>query len=262
MNDPWSGGSNYEKFMGRWSSLVAEKFLKWFAISAGKSWLDVGCGSGTLTKLIFETQNPSKIISIDSSEEFISYAKKILNNPFVQFKVCKAESLNINFNSIDVIVSGLVLNFIPEPEIALREMMRVAKPGGTIGIFLWDYSDGMKMLRYFWDAAVEIDNKAKEFDEGLRFPLCRKGELELLFRKAGLKDVNAVPVEVNTYFKDFNDYWEPFLGNVGPAPAYVMSLDPENRKQLEMKVRNSLPVTNDGSILITARAWAVKGQVH
>lgn len=261
MNDLWSGGIAYERFMGRWSSLVAEKFLKWLSIPAGKCWLDVGCGSGTLTKLILETQKPSKIISMDSSEEFITYAKKILNNTLVQFNVGKAESLNLESGSIDVVVSGLVLNFIPQPEDAIREMMRVTKPGGTIGIFLWDYSDGMKTLRYFWDAAIELDSNAKEFDEGLRFPLCKKGELELLFRKAGLKDVNEIPIEIDTHFKNFNDYWQPFLGNVGPAPVYAMSLEPKDRKQLEMKIRNSLPVKKVGSISITARAWAAKGIV-
>jgi ubiquinone/menaquinone biosynthesis C-methylase UbiE len=261
MNDPWSSGNAYERFMGRWSFQVAQIFLKWLAVPHEMTWLDVGCGTGTLTKLILETQKPVKIISIDSSKEFISYAKKILNNPSVQFKVCMAESLDTEPGSIDVVVSGLVLNFIPQPEVAIHEMIRVSKPGGKIGIFLWDYSEGMQMLRYFWDAAVELDGKAKEFDEGIRFPLCRKGELKELFLKAGLKDVEEIPIEIYTYFKDFNDYWTPFLGNVGPAPAYAMSLDSQNRKRLETKVRNSLPVNKDGSISIMARVWAVKGTV-
>ena len=261
MNDSWSGGNAYEKFMGRWSSLIAQNFLKWLAVPPGVNWLDVGCGSGTLTKLILQTQKPSKIISIDSSEEFISYAKKILNNPVIKFDVEKAESLNIESGSIDAIVSGLVLNFIPQREVAIREMMRVAKPGGTIGIFLWDYADGMKMLRYFWDAAVELDDKAKEFDEGIRFPLCSEGKLKELFQSAGLKDVEEIPIEIITHFKDFNDYWEPFLGNVGPAPAYAMSLNTLNRKQLKTKVHDSLPMSKDGSISIMARAWAVKGKI-
>lgn len=261
MNDPWSSGNAYERFMGRWSFPVAQIFLKWLAVPPEMTWLDVGCGTGTLTKLILEAQKPLKIISIDSSDEFISYAKKNLNNPSVQFKVCKAESLDTESGSIDVVVSGLVLNFIPQPEVAIHEMIRVSKPGGIIGIFLWDYSDGMKMLRYFWDAAAVLDNRAKEFDEGLRFPLCRKGQLEELFRKTGLKNVEAISIEINTFFKNFNDYWKPFLGNVGPAPAYAMSLDYENRKQLELKIRNYLPVNKDGSISITARAWAAKGTV-
>jgi len=261
MNDSWSEGNSYERFMGRWSSLVAEKFLQWLAIPPGLCWLDVGCGTGSLTKHILETQNPGKVISIDSSEQFILYAQKIVNHPSVQFSVDNAESLKIASGSIDAVVSGLVLNFIPDPEIAVQEMMRVTKHGGKIGIFLWDYAEGMQMLRYFWDAAVKLDDKAKEFDEGLRFPLCKKEELESLFRKSGLRDVEEIPIEINAYFKNFNDYWEPFLGNVGPAPSYAMSLEPKDRKQLEMKVRELLPFNKDGSISITARAWAVKGTV-
>jgi len=139
------------------------------------------------------------------------------------------------------------------------EMMRVAKPGGKIGIFLWDYADGMQMLRYFWDAVVELDHHASEFDEGIRFPLCQKGQLESLVRKAGLKQVEAAPIVVKTIFQDFDDYWQPFLGNVGPASKYTMSLDLKDRQQLEDKLHRTLPIADDGSITLSARAWAVKG---
>lgn len=261
MNDSWSGGSAYEKFMGRWSLLVAEKFLNWLAVPTSSTWLDAGCGTGSLTRLILETQKPANIISVDSSEEFISYAKKELKNPVVQFDVGKAESLKIDQGSIDAVVSGLMLNFVTEPETVMREMIRVTKPGGKIGVFLWDYSEGMQMLRFFWDAAVELDTKAKEYDEGLRFPLCRKGQLEKLFQKSGLRNVEEIPIQINTFFENFSDYWEPFLGNAGPASAYLVSLDQENRKQLESKVRNILPLNDDGSISITAKAWAVKSTV-
>jgi hypothetical protein len=138
-------------------------------------------------------------------------------------------------------------------------MLRVAKPAGKIGIFLWDYAEGMQMLRYFWNAAVELDSRAKTFDEGVRFPLCREGQLESLVRQAGLNEVEATPIEVKTVFKNFDDYWQPFLGNVGPAPSYTMSLNQKDRQSLEDKLRRSLPVEDDGSISMMARAWAVKG---
>lgn len=162
-------------------------------------------------------------------------------------------------NSVDTVVSGIMLNFVPEPETALSEMIRVTKPGGTIGIFLWDYAGGMEILRYFWDAAVEIDSKAREFDEGIRFPLCQEGELESLTKETGLKRVEAVPIEVMTVFQNFADYWMPFLGNVGPAPSYNMSLSPQQRQKLENKLRETLPIEDNGSIALIARAWAVKG---
>ena len=258
MNDSWQSGIAYDRFMGRWSALIAQKFLHWLAIPRASSWLDVGCGTGSLTHLILQTQKPKEIISIDSSGDFISHAQRSITDPVVHFKVGLAQSLELESNSIDAVVSGLVLNFVPQPEAAVLEMLRVAKPGGTIGIFLWDYAEGMQMLRYFWDAAIELDDKAKELDEGVRFPLCREGRLESLVRTAGLKEVEAAPIEVETLFQNFDDYWQPFLSNVGPAPGYAASLNQEQRQRLEEKLRMSLPVGHDGSISIMARAWAVK----
>jgi SAM-dependent methyltransferase len=160
-----------------------------------------------------------KIISIDSSSDFISFAQRSITNPSVRFKVGLAQSLDLNTNSIDAVISGVVLNFVPQPEVAISEMMRVTKPGGKIGISLWDYADGMEMLRYFWDAAVELIFGAEEFDEGIKFPLYQEGQLESLVREVGLKQVEATSIEVTTLFQDFDDYWMPFLGNVGPAPS-------------------------------------------
>ena len=258
--DSWSSGDQYDKFMGRWSNLVAEKFLAWLNISPNSIWLDIGCGTGVLTKLVLETCHPQKIISIDSSNEFITHAKQSIAGPAVNFQVGDAESLNLETNSVDVIISGIMLNFVPHPDKAITEMLRVIKPGGTIGIFLWDYADGMKMLRYFWDAVVELNSKAKEFDEGLRFPLCREGQLEALVQKSGLKNVKAVPIEVKTIFNSFNDFWLPLLGNVGPAPSYVMGLEESERQKLQSKLLSTLPIEKDGKISLMARAWAVKGE--
>ena len=177
----------------------------------------------------------------------------------MHFKVGLAQSLELDSNSMDAVVSGLVLNFVPQPKDAVLEMLRVTKPGGNIGIFLWDYADGMQMLRYFWDAAVELDHNAREHDEGISFPICREGQLESLIREVGLKQVEATAIEIKTVFQNFDDYWQPFLGKVGPAPSYVMSMNQKDRQKLEDKLRNSLPIDDDGSISLIARAWAVKG---
>ena len=259
MDDPWLSGFAYEKFMGRWSTLVAQRFLSWLAIPPARSWLDVGCGTGTLTKLILETYQPKEIISIDPSSDFISHAQRSITNPSAHFKVGTAESLDLDASSIDAVVSGLVLNFVPQPKVAMAEMLRALQPGGKIGIFVWDYARGMQMLRYFWDAAVELDATAAKFDEGIRFPLCQEGQLESLFQTAGLRQVEATAIEVKTIFQNFDDYWQPFLGNVGPAPGYAMSLSQKDRQILEDKLRKSLPIGHDGSISLIARAWAVKG---
>lgn len=259
MQDHWLSGIAYEKFMGRWSTLVAQKFLNWLAIGPERSWLDVGCGTGTLTRLILENYQPKAIISIDSSGAFISHAQRSISDPRVHFVVGLAQSLELVSNSMDAIVSGLVLNFVSQPKDAVSEILRVTKPGGKIGIFLWDYGDGMQLLRYFWDAAVELDKNAKEFDESIRFPLCQEGQLESLIREVGLKQVEAMPIEVTTVFQNFDDYWQPFLGSVGPAPSYTMSLNQKKRRTLEEKLRKSLPIDDHGSISLLARAWAVKG---
>jgi ubiquinone/menaquinone biosynthesis C-methylase UbiE len=257
-NDSWTGGQQYEKFMGRWSNLIAKKFLDWLAVTPGKIWLDLGCGTGNLTKLILASNQPERVISIDSSSEFILQAKQTITNPNVQFKVGLAQALNLESKSVDVVVSGIMLNFVPDPEVALAEMIRVLKAGGTIGIFLWDYAEGMEMLRYFWDAAVELNNNAKEYDECIRFPLCKEGHLESLLQKTNLKKIETVPIEVTTIFKNFDDYWMPFLGNVGPAPSYTMSLSAKDRNRLKDKLRETLPIREDGSITLRARAWAIK----
>lgn len=259
MNDSWQSGNPYDLFMGRWSALISQKFLAWLAIPPSQKWLDLGCGPGTVTKLILDHYQPSDIVAIDSSSHFISHAQQTITNPAVQFQVGNAQALDKPANSIDALVSGLMLNFVPQPETAVSEMMRVTKPGGTIGIFLWDYAKGMEMLRYFWDAAIELDERAKEFDEGIRFPLCQEGQLEKLVRQTGLKKVEAREIEITAVFQNFDDYWQPFLGQVGPAPAYVMSLNQKDKEALEKKLRQSLPHANNGTIPLLARAWAVKG---
>lgn len=258
MNNAWQSGTAYDRYMGRWSKLIAQKFLSWLAIPPACIWLDLGCGTGTITRLILESYQPKKIYSIDSSSDFIRDAQESILNPAVHFKVGQAESLELDSNSIDVAVSGLVLNFVSKPEAAVSEMMRVTQPGGTIGIFLWDYMQGMQMLRYFWDAAIGLDPEAKKLDEGTRFLLCQEGKLESLVKKVGLKQVEATFIEVKTVFQNFDDYWQPFLGNVGHGSVYTMSLSQKDRKKLEEKLRRSLPIDGDGSISLMAKAWAVK----
>lgn len=259
MDTSWQSGNPYEKFMGRWSHLVAQQFLAWMAVPANRRWLDVGCGTGTLARVVAADYQPYEVVALDSSPEFIAYARQSLPHPALRFKVGNAEALDLSANAVDVVVSGLVLNFVPQPDAAVSEMLRVTKPGGKIGIFVWDYADGMEMLRYFWDAAVALNYDAITLDEGVKFPLCKKGRLGSLVRKAGLNQVEDASFEVATVFQSFDDYWQPFLGNVGPAGSYTMSLDNKDRKQLEARLRESLPIDETGAISLSARAWAVKG---
>jgi SAM-dependent methyltransferase len=172
-----------------------------------------------------------------------------------------ATSIPLEEASVDVVVSGLVLNFVQDPRAAVLEMARVTSDDGTIAAYLWDYAGGMQAIRFFWDAAVELNPHAAQLDEGVRFPLCRPEALETLFAKAGLGRVEVKAIDVPTPFASFDDYWQPFLGGQGPAPSYAMSLDDAARERLRDRIRERIPTTPDGGISLTARAWAVRGSV-
>jgi len=130
----------------------------------------------------------------------------------------------------------------------------------VVAAYVWDYAGKMELMRYFWDAAVELDRTAFELDEGRRFPLCQPGPLTALFTQAGLREVQVRPIDVPTRFRDFDDYWTPFLGGQAPAPGYAMSLNEERRGALRERIRAKLPMASDGSIELIARAWAVRGR--
>lgn len=258
--DVWTAGALYEPYVGRWSRRVAQELLNWLRIPAQKHWLDVGCGTGALTEVILDHGQPHAVNGIDASAGFVAYAKAHLDNLRVTFEVGDAQVLPFESASFDAGASGLVLNFVPQPQRAATEMARVVRPGGSVAAYVWDYAGKMELIRHFWDAAVALDPSAREFDEGRRFPVCEPSPLAELFESAGLQAVEVRPIDVSTPFRDFDDYWSPFLGGQGPAPGYAMSLSPERHGALRERVRLDLPIAEDGSIPLMARAWAVRGQ--
>jgi SAM-dependent methyltransferase len=259
--DVWAAGLLYEPYIGRWSRLVAKELLTWLSLPVRKDWLDVGCGTGALVQIILEHGGPNSVTGVDPSPNFIEYAKTNFANAPVCFKVGDAESLPFNPVSFDAVVSGLVLNFIPQPRRAVSEMARVARLGATLAAYVWDYAGKMQLIRYFWDAALALDPGASEFDEGRRFPICHPDALADLFKDSGLADVEVCQINVPTHFRDFEDYWSPFLGGQGPAPSYAMSLSEKCRAALREQIRANLPIEVEGSIRLIARAWAVRGSV-
>ncbi len=258
--DVWASGDAYEPYVGRWSRRVAGEFLRWLAVEPGRRWLDVGCGTGALTETVLALAEPATVHGVDRSEAYLELARRRLNDPRANFEVGDAQSLPVPDDSYDVVVSGLVLNFVADQAKAAREMTRAAVGGGMVAAYVWDYAGEMQLMRYFWDAAAELDEAATELDEGRRFPLCKPGPLRALFEEAGLAVVDVQPIVVSTAFRDFDDYWRPFLGGQGPAPGYAMSLGEERRTALRERIRSALPIADDGSIDLTARAWAVRGR--
>jgi SAM-dependent methyltransferase len=255
----WGSGNAYEPYVGRWSRPVAREFLGWLAVPDGGRWLDVGCGTGALSESILALAAPGEVVGIDPSPPFVAFARDRVKDSRVRFDVEDAQALQADTATFDAVVAGLVLNFVPEPGRAVSEMARVARPGGTVAAYVWDYAEGMQMMRHFWDAAGALDPKSKELDEGRRFPLCRPEPLSDLFRRTGLGNVGVRAIEVPTVFRDFDDYWSPFLRGQAPAPNYAMSLSEEQRAALRERVRASLPTDSEGEHHLVARAWAVRG---
>ena len=256
----WTTGSAYERYVGRWSRLVARDFLAWLSVPAGRRWLDVGCGTGALSHEILERGAASAVAGIDASAGFVEHARAQVPDPRASFRVGDAQALPFEDAAFDAAVSGLVLNFVPDPARMVGEMRRVVKPGGVVAIYVWDYAGEMQLMRYFWNAASALDPAARVLDEGRRFPLCGAVPLAEIARAAGLAEVEARALDVPTTFRDFDDYWTPFLGGQGPAPAYCLALSEERRTALREAIRAALPVRPDGSVALIARAWVVKGR--
>ncbi len=240
---------------------MADQFLDWLRPASGWRWLDAGCGTGELSAAILDQAEPIFIKGIDPSQRYIEHARSYIQDPRVTFEVGEAQALSVSPASFDAAVSGLALNFLPQPEKATGEFKRAVRPGGFVAAYVWDYSGRMQMLRHFWDAAIELDPQAAALDEGRCFPICHPDSLANLYRTAGLKDVKVDGLEIPTPFKDFEDFWKPLLGGQGPAAGYIASLREENRLRLRDHLQARLKIALDGSISLRARAWAVQGRV-
>ena len=256
--DRWTSGEAYERYVGRWSRLVAREFLTWLNAPAGGRWLDVGCGTGELSRAITGMTSPGSVTGIDPSEQFVLHAGRRAGNE-IEFRVGDAQALPFDDGCFDATVSGLVLNFVPDPSRGAGEMARVTRRGGIVGSYVWNYVGEMQFMRHFWDTAVAIDPAAADLDERGRFTICRPERLAQLFEAADIRNVETCAIDVPTHFRDFEDYWSPLLGGQGPAGAYAMSLSEERRAALRDRIRARLPTQGDGSIRLVAKAWAVRG---
>jgi SAM-dependent methyltransferase len=205
---------------------VAREFLGWLAVPPGGRWLDVGCGTGALAETILALAAPGEVVGIDPSPAYVAFARDRLHDPRIRFEVGDARALQEAPATFDAVVAGLVLNFVLEPERALSEMVRVARPGGTVAAYVWDYAEGMQLMRHFWDAAAALDPRARELDEGRRFTLCKPEPLANLFQTSRLEKAEVRAIDVPTVFRDFDDYWFPFLGVKNGGRRFVSGFEP------------------------------------
>jgi SAM-dependent methyltransferase len=260
MSDTWERGNPYEQYVGRWSRQLAPEFLSWLRIPAGRRWLDVGCGTGALCAAIVDRCSPSSVAGVEPSEGFLNTARENLSGRVVLHQG-SATAIPLDDAAVDVVVSGLVLNFISDLRAALDEMVRVTSSGGTIAAYVWDYAGKMELMRYFWDAAVELNPEVASMDEGIRFSLCVPDSLVAHFASPALSKSEVTEIVIPTPFASFEEYWQPFLGGQGPAPAYAMSLEAAARARMRDHIRARIPVRADGSISMIARAWAIRATV-
>jgi SAM-dependent methyltransferase len=253
----------YERFMGRWSRLLAPSLVDFTDLPDRGQVLDVGSGTGALAFSIARLRVHCQVVGIDPSKQYVGYANS--RNPFparARFRVGDAQKLPFSDATFENSLSLLVFNFIPDRKTALREVGRVTKPGGWVSAAVWDYGAGMRMLRVFWDAAGTVDPTAQKFDE-LHMPLCRAGELGELWKQSGLERVEERPLDITMRFESFADYWDPFLLGQGPAGAYLRTVEGDRRQALRSEVKRQLALTaEDAPFSIPARAWAVRGIVQ
>ena len=254
-------GDGYERFMGRWSRELAPLLVKFAGVRNRDDVLDVGSGTGALTAALAAVAPSSRIVGIDPAAPYVAFAQTRHSGDRVRFEVGDARQLRFADRSFDRTLSLLVLNFIPERAKALDEMIRVTRPGGTVGAAVWHYGQGMEMLRVFWDEAISL-NPAMDARDERHMPLCRKGELAAFWREHGLQNVSEEALTIQTRFVSFDDYWSPFLEKQGPAGTYVGALAESEREELRLRLRKRLLGDGpDRPIVLAARAWAVRGIV-
>jgi SAM-dependent methyltransferase len=257
----FSAGDAYERFMGGWSRALAPLLVRFAGVRDGDAVLDVGSGTGALASAVAAAASSSPIVGVDPAATFVAFAQARHPEDLVRFEVGDAQQLRFADGSFDRTLSLLMLNFLPDPEKGLAEMIRVTRPSGTVAAAVWDYGQGMEMLRVFWDEAIALNPHLDARDERhMRFS--RRGELGALWREHRLLDVVEDALTIETRFSSFDDYWSPFLERQGPAGAYVATLSANDREQLRLNLRRRLLGEGpDRPIVLGARAWAVRGTV-
>ena len=257
----FAASAGYERFMGRWSRLLAPRYVAFAGVKNGDRVLDVGTGTGSLAAAVEANMPASQIVGVDPSEGFIAYARSNVRSTRLHYEVGDAQALKHKDGSFDSTLALLVMNFVPDHNKAITEMRRVTRPQGIVSACVWDYDQGMQMLRFFWDEAIALDPAIEPKDER-HMKLSHQGQLGDLWKKAGLINVKEEPLVIDQAYSSFNDYWDSFMRGAGPGGAYVVSLPEDRRSQLEARMRKRLLGDRaDGPFTLKAKAWCVRGEV-
>jgi SAM-dependent methyltransferase len=256
----FSGPAAYERFMGRWSRELATLLVRFAGVRDGDTLLDVGTGTGSIAAAIASTPGVL-IVGLDPAAAYVGFARSRHDHDRTRFIVGDAQRLPFHDGAFDRTLSLLAINFVPDPQKAATEMIRVTRSGGIVAAAVWDYGDGMEMLRLFWDAVVALHPGDAQKDER-HMHLCRSGELAALWRTHDLQDVSEAALTITTEFASFDDYWSPFLVRQGPAGHYVARLPESDRDALRRVLRHRLIGDGpDRAFTLSARAWAARGVV-
>lgn len=260
-NQMFSEAEAYERFMGRWSRQLAPLFVEFADPPGSSTILDAGSGTGALAMVLQSLLPTSRVTGIDPSRVYVDYARANNSDPMITFEVGDARRLGFENDSFDATLSLLVVNFIPDAPRAVQEFRRVTRPGGVVAACVWDYADGMEMLRFFWDEAVALDPSAESKDER-HMPYCEDGGLATLWKTAGLESVQEKALTISMQYTSFEDYWLPFLEGQGPAGSHVLSLTEGQQVELRDRLRGRiLGDRPNTSFTLKARAWTVRGIV-
>jgi ubiquinone/menaquinone biosynthesis C-methylase UbiE len=254
----FNDGADYERLMGRWSRLIGRQFLDWLAPAKGLSWLDVGCGNGAFAEEIIARCAPAKVSAVDPSEGQIAFAGTRPSAKIAEFRVADAQSLPFEHRSFDVVAMALVISFVPDPAKAVAEMVRVARPGGTVASYMWDLSMAGSPLEPIYRAISKVGSAAPR--PRSQAVSTRPAQQEL-WTKAGLQAVETRHMRTEAIFSSVEDYWEATAVPVGPQGMVINRLSPEARERLRDALRHELTPGPDGRIAVPCVASAVKGRV-
>ena len=257
------GADGYDQYMGRWSKRLAPLFLDFAGIGDGERIIDVGCGTGSLTFLIADRADISTIEAIDFEEQFIEALKLRNADPRITARKGDACSIPFDDNYFDRALSMLVLHFVPTPEQAVAEMLRVVRPGGVVAATVWDTFGGMPSQRMFWDTFAAIEPTALG-RRGLALvrPMTFQGEMARAFTAAGLENITEATLTIRMDFMNFDDYWIPLINGQGTLAAFLSTLPQGVPERVQAAVRQAyLSEQPDGPRSFASVARAVKGTV-